>query len=144
MSDNEFDELLEETENAPACGSCLLLAEYLRADAAVIYRRRNGNVYPLKPIDGWRELTDTRWANKINIAAFIANPEVAEGQLQYGRIVDGIAAHRLNKWVEIETTAAERAKNELIQWREDQRAAEPDDEADADDAPPTATEDDDS
>lgn len=128
MSDSEFEQLIEETHNAPACGSCLLLAEYLRADAAVIYRMRDGNVYPQKPVDGWRGLSDTRWSTKINITGFLADPEVAGGQQRYERITDGIAPQRLQEWVDKETAAAEKAKTRLIDWRDKQRSvADPED-----------------
>ncbi|MEM6110690.1 hypothetical protein AAHS21_31410 [Mycobacterium sp. 050272] len=124
MTDDEFDQLMEETQPAPACGSCLLLAEHLRAHAAVIYRMQGATVHPPKPIDGWRELRGTRWAREIDLPKFLANPEL-EDQLRYDRITDGIAPHRLQEWIDMERAAAERATTELISWREEQRAAQP-------------------
>lgn len=121
MSDSQFEDYLDEQRNAPACGSCLLLAEHLRADAAVIYRTQGEQVHPPNPLDGWRALADTRWARKINLLEFLADPEL-DGQLRYERITDGIAPHRLEQWVEREEAAADSARTELAEHRQRSRS----------------------
>jgi hypothetical protein len=127
MSDSQFEEYLDEQTKSPACGSCILLADHLRADAAVIYRTQAGQVYPPKPVDAWRELTDTRWAQKINLQEFLANPKLDE-QLRYDHITESIAPNRLAEWVAAEEETAEAARAELAQWRAQARSAEPNSE----------------
>lgn len=61
LSDEEFEADITEQENAPACGSCLVLVNVLRLQAAIAYDHAEGRVHPPKISDAWTQLRGTRW-----------------------------------------------------------------------------------
>jgi hypothetical protein len=113
LSESEFDQLLAGQTNAPACGSCLLLAEYLHADAAVIYKVCGERVDPVKPSEAWGALQDTRWARVIDVCTFVAENDL-DSQLMYERLPQGISAERLEGWVTLRAAETEKLRDRLI------------------------------
>jgi hypothetical protein len=116
MTDQEFEEYVDEQTNAPACGSCLLLAQHLQHAAATIYESQGGEVHPPTPIQGWRDVRDTRWATHVNLPEFLKTPGLAK-QLQYDRIKQGVAPHRLAEWVDQRKQETERTMDWLRRRR---------------------------
>jgi hypothetical protein len=85
FTDEQFEEHMDMIAGAPACGSCLLLAGHVRHHAAVIYREAGRKVFPVRPIKAWERLTQTRWAQRVDIKAFVEE-DSGDGKLKYERI----------------------------------------------------------
>ena len=121
MSDQEFDEYVDEQRNAPVCGSCVLLAQHLQHQAATLYESHGGSVHPATPTQGWRDVGDTRWSMFVDIPAFLETPGLDE-QLKYERIKQGVAPHRLEEWIERDRRETEEYFARLRQMRADRDA----------------------
>ena len=56
----------DDLELAPACGSCVVLANRLRRQAAVLLTTQR-SVSPSAPREAWAALRDTRWERLIHL-----------------------------------------------------------------------------
>jgi hypothetical protein len=97
MSDIEFTTYLHEQTDAPACGSCLLLAAHVRHRAAVILQYAGGRVSPTKPSDAWAELLGTRWEAHLNLAEFLSRDL---DDLRYERLAAAVDPKGVNEGVD--------------------------------------------
>src|SRR5258705_1737917 len=52
---------------APACGSCLVIVDRLRFQAAVILDYSH-SVQPTSPVDAWMQMRGTRWGTVLNLS----------------------------------------------------------------------------
>lgn len=86
LSNAEFDRLQEEQANAPACGCCIVVAIFLRNEAAVGRESCGGQVYPLSPAEALEALRGTRWESVLPYT----EPASAAKRFDYGRVGDAL------------------------------------------------------
>jgi len=78
-----------ESESAPACGACLLLAGRIRREAAAIIER-HPTVHPVKASEAWESLRETRWNSYFNLDAFKASADRVDQATRYDAIKNGV------------------------------------------------------
>jgi hypothetical protein len=71
-SDDEFETYISELTDSPACGPCVLIADYLRFQAIVALERSQGRVDPPTVREGWAQLRGTRWGKAIDLDRFLS------------------------------------------------------------------------
>lgn len=81
----EFDAETAQTEAAPACTACLLLAANVRRDAAAILRDAR-SVWPQTASSAWASLAATRWTQRLDVEA-IARAEPADAPPDFDALV---------------------------------------------------------
>ena len=84
MADEEFEAHLREQTEAPACGSCLLVAGNMRHQAAVLLRRTNGYVHPKKPREALGSVVGYAVGTRVQPGGVSVEAEVDE--IEYQRI----------------------------------------------------------
>ena len=65
LTDDQFEAVVKEQEEAPVCGACIVVALHVRTKAAVLIAESIAgmrDVYPPLAADAYRSLEDTRWA----------------------------------------------------------------------------------
>ena len=87
FDDEELEQFLQRQISAPACGPCLVLAAYIRCEAAAIIDV-TPYVEPASPIDSWEQLRTTRWPAKIDLDEFLARSDLANMRYHDTRPVD--------------------------------------------------------
>jgi len=70
----EFDAEVASTDDAPACGACMLLVARLRTEAAAILGHAPG-AWPETPSAAWSLLAGTRWAERLDVVAISVTTE---------------------------------------------------------------------
>ena len=76
LSDEELEAFVVSRPEDPACGSCLLVAAYVRRLASELTARSDGRIHPSVPSIGWAQLRDTRWAARLDLEELLARPEL--------------------------------------------------------------------
>jgi hypothetical protein len=122
MSDDELATRLIEEANAPACGSCVNLAGFLRAQAVVMLERANGRVYPPSVGQGWSQLRETRW-HTAKMEDFMTRDFSAD---RYELIAGYLDPARIREGVEIEETTIERIRQTRESAKDDSGGSDAD------------------
>lgn len=102
-SEEEYEAARQETEVAPACGACLVLAARIRREAAVIFERQPA-VHPERASDAWESLRDTRWNHYFDLDAFQGRSEHVNENTKYDSmrepLYDNTVAELVEQWDE--------------------------------------------
>lgn len=105
MTDEQFATYVDEQTAAPACGSCLVIVDRLRLQAATILEYSD-SVYPSTPVEAWLHMQGTRWDATLNLARFRPGPDTEAPAFE--RLLAKLPAARLRRGVE--QFAAERTQ----------------------------------
>lgn len=127
MSDAEFDAHVSDQENAPACGSCLLLADHLRYIVSVILAACGGRVFPKVPRQAYSQLIQTRWPHHVDLEEFLSRDL---DDLKYERINYEMDPERIKEGMAQFQEAAERTRQRRETIRAAQAQGELEDETD--------------
>ena len=106
LTDDEFDAYLGEQLNAPACGSCVLIADFLRFQAAVVLEQTNGRVFPPTVREGWEQLRETRWHEHCDLDRFLSQDFSND---RYDSITRKISDERIRERIDIRNQKFEAA-----------------------------------
>lgn len=129
LDEDAFEKAIREQEDAPACGSCLLLVARLRRQAAAILGRGDGNVYPKQPTKAWENLLGTRWDSKIDIPTFLERPDL-NAAIDYEAISGPVDQESVDELLEEEREMFNRWREDYAEYRK--RIAEAEAEASPD------------
>lgn len=124
MTDEQFDQLLDEQTVAPVCGACIVIASHLRREAGLLIAEAlagNCEIYPKTAADAYRLLDGTRW-----MLEFDAEPPADLAQPTYYRdcIVDFYTEDWLSNAAKQEADKRAALRTELTEHRNAWRAAE--------------------
>lgn len=108
MSNDEIDAYIQEQTEAPACGSCVLIADRIRFQAAVMLKY-SGGVYPSTPGDAWERMEGTRWGTFLNLSR-IAQNLGSETNSYFERIFATLTGQRLDSGVQSFSRGRERLR----------------------------------
>lgn len=86
QTDEDHRVAQEVSKAAPACAPCLLLANRIRREAAVILRRHS-KVHPARPSAAWESLRATRWESYLDLDAIRASAENIDKYTDYTMLV---------------------------------------------------------
>jgi len=119
MSDDEFAMYVDEQTDSPACGSCILMAERIRVQAATLLRH-SGRVHPPTLRDALLSLDGTRWADPLGLsnAKFPDAGDETETTDEFERIVDALPEMALNEAAEAFSESRARLRDRLEKLRE--------------------------
>jgi hypothetical protein len=113
LSDHEFETYLSEPTDSPACGTCILLADFLRYQAFVMLAQSNGRVHPPTLREGWSQLRETRW-HTTKFEEFLNNDFSNDN---YDALMFQVDPARVREGVDIENQGIENIR----QWRDERR-----------------------
>jgi hypothetical protein len=94
VSEAEAEQVIAEESHAPACGSCLSVAVWIRYEAAALMV--DHRVYPADSRDSWQLLLGTRWAKHFAFPEFLLQLEGTDGDSgDYQRLMTAIDSTQL-------------------------------------------------
>jgi len=110
----EFAAETAETEAAPACAACLLLAADVRREAAAILRDAGG-AWPPTAAAAWASLDGTRWMQRLDVAAIVEG-QAPETPPDFDALVLDLDAADLDRLRAEWAADRERRRNALIAY----------------------------
>jgi hypothetical protein len=78
-----------ETDDAPMCGSCLLLVSRVRRIAAA-HLKRHPTVWPERPSEAWANLRGTRWAYTFDLDGHAKKAEYVDKYSRFEAFMDAV------------------------------------------------------
>lgn len=123
LDEDEFEKAVKEQENAPACGSCLLLVGRLRRQAAAILGMCDGKVFPKQPAKAWENLLGTRWDTKIDIPTFLQRPDL-NAAIKYEAISGPVDQASVDDLVNEEREMYQQLRRNFAEYRKQVAATE--------------------
>ncbi|ACC43000.1 hypothetical protein NJB18091_29500 [Mycobacterium marinum] len=107
LTDDEFGSYLAEQIDAPVCGSCVNLADFLRLQAIANMVGSNGRVHPPAVKEGWTQLRGTRWEAKIDFDNFLSQDFSKD---RYDSIFYKAADERIREGVDVANRGFEKLR----------------------------------
>ncbi|PYY64413.1 hypothetical protein DEJ30_08080 [Curtobacterium sp. MCPF17_003] len=98
-SEEQYAAAIAETESAPACGACLVLAARIRREAAAIIERHPA-VQPERASDAWESLRETRWAHYFDLDAFSGAAEHVDENTKFDSMKEPLHQNTVMELVE--------------------------------------------